>query len=83
MDKLEVKEGKTKEMAAFKAALKLDKTAVIVMDNDDEKVILAARNIQELSTLPVAQISTYEVVANAKVVITKAAVKKIEEVYGE
>lgn len=83
VDKLEVKEGKTKEMAAFKAALKLDKTAVIVMDNDDEKVILAARNIQEFSTLPVAQISTYEVVANAKVVITKAAVKKIEEVYGE
>ena len=83
VDKLEVKEGKTKEMAAFKAALKLDKTAGIVMDNDDEKVILAARNIQELSTLPVAQISTYEVVANAKVVITKAAVKKIEEVYGE
>ena len=83
VDKLEVKEGKTKEMAAFKAALKLDKTAVIVMDNADEKVILAARNIEELSTLPVAQISTYEVVANAKVVMTKAAVKKIEEVYGE
>ena len=83
VDKLEVKEGKTKEMVAFKNALNLDKSAVIVMDNSDEKVILAARNIQELSTLPVAQISTYEVVANAKVVMTKAAVKKIEEVYGE
>ncbi|MDE7168107.1 MAG: 50S ribosomal protein L4 [Clostridia bacterium] len=83
VDKLEVKDGKTKEMVAFQKALKLDKSAVIVMDNSDEKVILAARNIQELSTLPVAQISTYEVVANAKVVITKAAVKKIEEVYGE
>ena len=83
IDKLAVKDGKTKEMVAFQNALKLDKSAVIVMDNDDEKVILAARNIQELSTLPVAQISTYEVVANAKVVMTKAAVKKIEEVYGE
>lgn len=83
IDKLEVKDGKTKEMVAFQNALKLDKSAVIVMDNSDEKVILAARNIQELSTLPVAQISTYEVVANAKVVMTKAAVKKIEEVYGE
>ncbi|MDE7329738.1 MAG: 50S ribosomal protein L4 [Clostridia bacterium] len=83
VDKLEVKDGKTKEMDAFQNALKLDKTAVIFMDNDDEKVILAARNIQELSTLPVAQISTYEIVANAKVVMTKAAVKKIEEVYGE
>ncbi|MBD5584836.1 MAG: 50S ribosomal protein L4 [Clostridia bacterium] len=83
VDKLEVKEGKTKEMVAFQNALKLDKSAVIVMDTNDEKVILATRNIQKLSTLPVAQISTYEVVANAKVVMTKQAVKKLEEVYGE
>ena len=53
------------------------------MDNADEKVILAARNLEKISTLPVAQISTYEVVANAKVVLTKAAAQKIEEVYGE
>ena len=83
IDSLQVKEGKTKEMAAFQKALHLDKTAVVVMDNDDEKVILAARNLEKLSTLPVAQISTYEVVANAKVVLTRAAVQKIEEVYGE
>lgn len=83
VDKLTVKEGKTKEMAAFKKALGLDKTAVVVMDTPDEKVILAARNLEKLSTLPVEQISTYEVVANAKVVLTQAAVKKIEEVYGE
>ncbi|MGN0814895.1 MAG: 50S ribosomal protein L4 [Candidatus Coproplasma sp.] len=83
IDQLSVKEGKTKEMVAFKKALGLDKTAVVVMDNADEKVILAARNIEQLSTLPVEQISTYEVVANAKVVLTTAAVKKIEEVYGE
>ncbi len=83
VDSLEVKEGKTKEMVAFQKALKLDKGAVVVMDNNDQKVILAARNIKKLSTLPVAQISTYEVVANAKVVLTKAAVQKIEEVYGE
>ena len=83
IDSLQVKEGKTKEMAAFQKALKLDKTAVVVMDNNDEKVILAARNLEKLSTLPVQQISTYEVVANAKVVLTKAAVEKIEEVYGE
>ena len=83
VDKLEVKEGKTKEMAAFQKALKLDKTAVVVMDNDDVKVIRAAANLEKLSTLPVQQISAYEVVANAKVVLTKAAVEKIEEVYGE
>lgn len=83
VDSLTVKEGKTKEMVAFKKALNLDKTAVVVMDTNDENVIRAARNIRELSTLPVQQISTYEVVSNAKVVLTKAAVEKIEEVYGE
>lgn len=83
IDNLEVKEGKTKEMAAFKKALGLGKTAVVVMDDNNEKVILAARNIKGLSTFPVAQVSTYEIVANNKVVMTKAAVEKIEEVYGE
>ncbi|MCD8372378.1 MAG: 50S ribosomal protein L4 [Clostridia bacterium] len=83
VEALSVENGKTKEMVAFKKALNLDKSAVVVMDNDDIKVIRAAQNIQKLTTLPVEQISTYEVVANDKVVLTKEAVKRIEEVYGK
>ena len=83
IDSLAVKEGKTKEMAAFQKALNLNKSSIVYMDTADEKVVLAARNLENLSTLPVEQISVYEVVANAKVVLTKAAVKKIEEAYGE
>ena len=82
VDKLEVSAPKAKEMVKFLAALGLDKRTVLVMDNDDINVILASRNIEKLSTLPVAQISTYEVVANSKVVLTKGAVEKIQEVYG-
>ncbi len=82
VEKLEVSAPKTKEMVRFAEALKLDKRTVLVMDTDDANVILASRNIQNLSTLPVAQISTYEVVANRKVVLTKGAVEKIQEVYG-
>ena len=82
VDKLEVKEAKTKEMVRFQEALKLDKRTLIVMDTDDAGVIRASRNIPKLSTLPVAQINTYAVVANAKIVLTKGAVEKIEEVYG-
>ncbi len=83
VESLAVKEGKTKEMVAFQKALGLDKTSVVIMDNDDGLVIRAARNIENMYTLPVAQISTYEVVANAKVVLTKNAVQKLEEVYGK
>ena len=82
VDKVEVSAPKTKEMVKFLEALKLAKRTVLVMDNDDGNVILASRNIEKLSTLPVAQISTYEVVANKQVVLTKGAVEKIQEVYG-
>lgn len=83
LESLSVENGKTKEMAALQKALNLNKTAIIYMDKADEKVTLAARNIQTLSTLPVEQLSVYEIVANEKVVLTKDAVKKIEEAYGE
>ena len=81
VDELTVSAPKTKEMAAFKKALNLDKTALVVMDNDDINVIRAAANLPKLSTLPLAQLSTYEVVANNKIVMTKAAVEKFQEVY--
>ena len=80
VDELKVSAPKTKEMAAFVKALGLNKTALVVMDNDDINVIRAAANLPKLETLPVAQLSTYEVVANSKVVMTKAAVEKIQEV---
>ena len=80
VDELKVNEPKTKEMAAFAKALDLNKTALVVMDNDDQNVIRAAANLPKLETLPLAQLSTYEVVANAKIVMTKAAVEKLQEV---
>ena len=80
VDELTVAQAKTKEMANFAKALGLNKTALVVMDNDDVNVIRAAANLPKLATLPVAQLSTYEVVVNNKIVMTKAAVEKIQEV---
>lgn len=79
VDELKVAEGKTKEMVAFQKALNLDKKTLVVMDNADELVIRSARNLDNLATLPVSQLSTYEVVANAVVVMTKTAVEKFVE----
>ena len=71
------------EMAAFLKAFNLDKSVLIVMDNNDEAVLRASANISKISTIPVEQINTYDLVKNAKVVISKKAVEKIQEVYGE
>ena len=81
VEDVKVSAPKTKEMEAFRKALKLDKRAVVVMDEPDQDVILAARNIQTLSTVSVSEVNTYEVVSNSVVVLTKGSVKKLEEAY--
>ncbi len=81
VDELKVSAPKTKEMEAFRKAMKLDKRTVVVMDENDRDVILAARNLPTLTTISVNEINTYEIVANAVVVLTKGSVKKLEEVY--
>ena len=80
VDELKVAQAKTKEMVAFQKALGLTKTALVVMDNDDVNVIRAAANLPKLETMPLAQLSTYEVVKNQVVVMTKAGVEKFQEV---
>ena len=83
VDNIAVDNGKTKEMVAFMNAFKFDKTVLMVMNDNDSLVIRAARNLQSLTTLPVDELNTYDVVKNAVVVIAKDAVDKLQEVYGE
>lgn len=83
IDDIKVEAPKTKEMAAFLKAFKLDKSVLVVMDNADEAVLRACANIPEITTIPADQINTYDVVKNAKIVISKKAVEQIQEVYGE
>ena len=81
VDELKVSAPKTKEMEAFRKALNLDKRTVVVMDEHNSDVIIAARNLPTLKTISVEEINTYEIVANAIVVLTQGTVKKLEEVY--
>ena len=83
IDEIKVEAPKTKEMAAFLKAFKLENSVLMVLDNADEAVLRASANLQKVSTIPVRQINTYDVVKNAKLVISKKAVEYIEEVYGE
>lgn len=83
IDEIKVATPKTKEMAAFLKAFKLDSSVLMVLDNADEAVLRASANLKKVNTIPVRQINTYDVVRNAKLVISKKAVEYIEEVYGE
>ena len=83
VDEIKIEQAKTKEMAAFLKAFNLEKTVLLVMDNSDEAVLRASANLSAITTISASQINTYDVVRNAKIVMSKQAVQQIEEVYGE
>ena len=83
IDDIKVEQAKTKEMVAFLKAFNLEKTVLLVMDNSDEAVLRASANLSAITTIAASQINTYDVVKNAKIVMSKQAVQQIEEVYGE
>ena len=80
VDSLALAEVKTKEMQKVLTNLKAEKALVITADND-QNVILSARNIADVETVTPATINTYDVMKHNTVVVTKDAVASIEEVY--
>lgn len=74
--------GKTKEAVQMLKAFDLsDKRVYIVTDNNDEMTLRATGNIQKLTLASAELINVYDLVASGKCVMTKGAVKKIEEAY--
>ena len=80
VDSLVLAEAKTKEMQKVLTNLKADKALVVTAD-DDQKVVLSARNIADVQTATVNTINVYDVMKHNTVVVTKDAVASIEEVY--
>ncbi|EAW7187152.1 50S ribosomal protein L4 [Listeria monocytogenes] len=85
-EKLVVLEGltfdapKTKEFAAFLKNISVDTKALIVVAGESGNVELSARNLQGITVIPAESISVLEVAKHDKLIITKAAVEKVEEV---
>ena len=80
VDSLALAEVKTKEMQKVLTNLKADKALVILNDND-QNVVLSARNIEGVETALTNTINVFDLLKHNTVVVTKAAVETIEEVY--
>ena len=80
VDELKFDEIKTKNFAAVMNNLKAKKALVVLADND-EKVMASARNIADVQTALTNTINVYDIMKANNVVLTKDAVAKIEEVY--
>lgn len=73
---------KTKDFVKVLANLSIDKKALFVTADLDETVALAARNIPGITVVSATGINVLDLIGHNKLVMTKAAVEKVEEVLG-
>ena len=80
VDALKMDEVKTKTFANTLSNLKVNK-ALVILNENDSNVVLSARNIPTVKTALTNTINVYDIMKYDTVVIDKAAVATIEEVY--
>ncbi|MGG6432945.1 50S ribosomal protein L4 [Anoxybacillus sp. D401a] len=80
LDNLALEAPKTKEMVKILNNLSVDRKALIVTADANENVILSARNIPGVTVVTASGINVLDVLNHDKLIITKAAVEKVEEV---
>ena len=81
IDDLKMDEIKTKAFKGFLDKIGVDGKALVITKDVNETVIKSARNIPGITTTIATILSTYEVLNNRKLVVDKAALETIEEVF--
>ena len=81
IDELKMDEIKTKTFKNFLDKINVDGKALVITREVDEKIIKSARNIPGVATTIATILSPYEILNCRKLVVDKAALAKIEEVY--
>ena len=80
LDAFNLDEVKTKKFAEVMSNLKVDK-ALVVIEGENKNVVLSGRKIPTVKVSATNEINTYDVLKYETLVVTKAAVEKLEEVY--
>lgn len=81
LDQLTMNAPKTKEFVAMLNNLKVDRKALVVTPSYDDNVALSARNIPGVKFVAADGINVLDVMVYDKLIITKEAVQKVEEVF--
>ena len=81
VDKIDVKEPKTKLMQTFLDSLKIT-SALFVTEEEDNNILLASRNIKNINVISVNNLNPLILLKHKNVVFTKNSLTKFEERYG-
>ncbi|MBS4201549.1 50S ribosomal protein L4 [Bacillus sp. FJAT-49732] len=82
LESLNFEAPKTKDFVAVLSNLPVGKKALVVTEALNENVALSARNIPGVTVVDASNISVLDVVGHNTLILTKAAVEKVEEVLG-
>ena len=80
LDEFKLDEIKTKKFAEVMNNLQVSK-ALVVLEGENKNVVLSGRNIPTVKVSATNEINTYDVLKYDTLVVTKAAVEKLQEVY--
>ena len=81
VDKLEVKEIKTKTMAKALVDLKVEGKTLIVLPENNKNVYMSARNMEGVKTITANNINVFDLLKYTNLILSVDTVKKLEEVY--
>jgi len=81
VDKLELKEIKTKSMVNALSALNVEGKTLIVLPENNKNVLMSARNIEGVKTITANNINVFDLLKYTNLILPVDTVKKLEEVY--
>ena len=81
VDKLELKEIKTKSMVKALTALKVEGKTLIIVPGKNTNVVMSARNIEGVKTITANNINVFDLLKYNNLILPVDTVKKLEEVY--
>ena len=80
VDSFKLESAKTKEVVSILNNLKVSKNVLIVVDELDENMVLATRNLSNVILLEASEINVLDIISADYMVVTEKAIKMIEEV---
>ena len=81
VEKLELKEIKTKTMVKALADLKVEGKTLIVLPENNQNVLMSSRNIEGVKTITANNINVFDLLKYTNLILPVDTVKKLEEVY--
>jgi large subunit ribosomal protein L4 len=81
VDQIKFEEVKTKYAAKMLDALKVEKRGLLVLEGRDESIIRATKNLPILDDSYVNTLNVYDILRANKLIVTRAAMENIQEVY--